>query len=352
MGISVPHLFAKLKGKEGIMEATFSQLAQTVTPERQAKSKSIVAQYREVSEAPDRQCRTIWGVPSQSGNGTYDVYVDIVIPTTGGLFAWSHNVEKMADNQFGNLMKNADVRVSCTCEDFYWSGIKYNNMKGKSYASGNPKKVVGEMENPTPPVVRDPEQRKRMCKHIKAVYDVFPSKARQIIVDVRKHKPSDPESKKAEVINSTTQDLLGGLRAGDNVVSKADGTPLQAPAYEPAQTGYNMLAQDDGENLETTPEDVKSVMDGLGQPDAVEATGEKADENISQGILGSIVSAGKWLGSMLKSGWGKLKTLLNPTAADFTQQVAPEGSAQDIVGAPEENQQEPSVDATDILKNG
>lgn len=172
-------------------EDTFNALANNVDSGRKSRASSIPAHYIGVDQAKDGQARTLWEVSSQTQgkNVRYEQVVQIHVPIEGGLFSIAKG--KWNPKQFGDALAKADVKVHCTCPDFYWSGMKYNlgpgGPKKGSLAPEQKSGVAGEKVPTPPPDIRDPERKHTMCKHLYAVFQVFKNNAFSIMGDARKY---------------------------------------------------------------------------------------------------------------------------------------------------------------------
>lgn len=174
--------------RETLTEDTFSDLARTVDTGRKLRASSLPAYYRGLDQAPDGHARTHWEVPSQSDRGTkYQQVIQIHVPLEGGLFTVAKGPWKL--KTFSEAFANADVRVHCTCPDFYWSGMKYNLGPGGphkgSLAPEQSSGVSREQYPIKPPDIRDPERKHTICKHLYSVFTVFRNNATSIMKDAK-----------------------------------------------------------------------------------------------------------------------------------------------------------------------
>ena len=63
-----------------------------------------------------------------------------------------------------------DLRLSCTCDFWKYQGPEYHAVQG-DYLLGEPQGSATE------PIVRDPQGRNRLCKHVVAVLDLRESES-------------------------------------------------------------------------------------------------------------------------------------------------------------------------------
>ena len=172
----------KAHPQKTLVEYNFSQLATSSDAARKSRANMISGvKYEGIGQGPDGQARTYWTVPSQTDRGTkYNSIVEIVVPVAGGLFGLAHGKWDM--KKYTQALKNSDVKVHCSCPDFHWSGMAYNLGPNGKYKNSN----VNASNSITPPNIRDPERQHVMCKHLIAVFKVFPFNANSIFSQARK----------------------------------------------------------------------------------------------------------------------------------------------------------------------
>lgn len=177
---------------ESLLEYSFGELKELSDPARRSRSKGITTFFKGLTQGPDGQARTLWDVPSQSKRGmNYRVTVGIEIPKIG-LFGIAK--EKWNPARYASVLKNMDVKVHCTCPDFYWAGPKYNLgssgfLKGSLVPNQNAgHKGTGYNEQTVvtePPDSRDPNREHVLCKHCIAVSTNFAANALKIMKEAR-----------------------------------------------------------------------------------------------------------------------------------------------------------------------
>lgn len=171
-----------------LLEDTFRSLKDQVDSSRQ---RSITnAEFIGIDQANDGAARTHWKVPSESKPGkSYESIVEVVVPTKGGLFAIAAGPWNMKAH--ADALAKSNVRVHCTCPDFYWSGMKYNLGPGgphKGTLAHDQKSGVPEETYPIkPPNIRDPDRKNVMCKHLSKVWRAFATRGTTIMSQARKY---------------------------------------------------------------------------------------------------------------------------------------------------------------------
>jgi len=236
-----------------LMEHSFVELDSHVDPARKSRATGLGAFYKYVDETPDGHTATHWQVQSASdANLKYNAVVEIVVPSEGGLFSL---VSKWEPKKFKSILTQSDVRVHCNCPDFYWAGMMHNggpNGKYKgSLAQGNPTLVKNAQTAPSAPVIRDPSGSNTMCKHLHAIFKVFPANAFQIVSAVRKFDNKNKvDTEKTEKVDS-----------GE--------TPIEQ-IKEPTQP-------ESGKPREIPPSESKPILDSL------YAAGEQLNKDIESG---------------------------------------------------------------------
>lgn len=167
-----------------LFEDTFRNIASGVDNGRKLRANSLPTYFQYVDQSKDGTARSIWETPSETNRSKrYQQVVEIKVPIEGGLFAVAGG--KWKPKEFSQALAKADVRVHCTCPDFYWSGMKYNLGPGGphkgSLAHDQSSEVTEETTPIKPPDIRDPERKNVMCKHLYAVWQVFPTNSFSIM---------------------------------------------------------------------------------------------------------------------------------------------------------------------------
>ena len=180
--------------------------------------------YQGIEQSSDGQARTNWMVPSQTDPSTkYASTVEIVLPEAGGLFSVAKS--KWDPRRFSSVLSKADVRVSCTCPDFWWGGQTYNlgaNGKYKGNLSSD-----GKSTN-LPPDIRDPKREHVLCKHLISVFNVFSGNSFKIMSDARKYDANietNPEAtddiRNGKAVLKKEQELFSIPSDGKKVITDA-----------------------------------------------------------------------------------------------------------------------------------
>jgi len=266
--INIKRLIINAEKMYPLLEDSFPSLKSSSDAARKSRASSITVFYQGLDQAPDGHARTNWKVPSQSSRknvgkkgNDYLVVVEIKVNLNGGLFTIAK--EKWNMKRFAEVFATSDVRVHCTCPDFYYGGAKYNlgpsgghkgNLalnKNSGYA-GEPTSVGNNLA----PDVRDPERKHVLCKHLIAVATWFPGNASKIMSDAKKYNIE------IEVTDKATKDAEDGtpeLEKDKNLVEVSDELkkaiidPLISAAEELDKNQENLGAEDivDEENIST-----------------------------------------------------------------------------------------------------
>lgn len=271
--------------KNELLENSFSSLSNMSDDGRRSRASNMTAFYEGISQGPDGQARTTWSVPSQSDSSTkYQAVVEIVVPTEGGLFSVSKG--KWDPKKFANTLKEADVRVSCSCPDFWWGGQTYNlGSKGKH--KGN--LASGANSTDIAPDIRDPKREHVLCKHLISIFNVFPANSFKIMGDARKFdanietdEKSSKDIEQGKAVLQKDKELFSIPSDGKKVITDA----LYKGAEELSKNQENEGAEEliDEKNESTL--DSTDISDNTGEiiEDKNEATVDdtKMDSNVDE----------------------------------------------------------------------
>ena len=189
-----------IKQLKALTEANAEFFLGKADPNRYARSKNIPRYYQRVLQDGNKNAVLEWLVPSSKpGHQPYFCYVDI-ITKQANLFNLAKSTGKLRDRV--QILRDADIKLFCTCDDFNWSGMKYNLKHGHdSLAAGhhsqNPRSDHGE---DIPPDVRDPERKNLICKHLITVLKGIAANAPSIMKDARTYVPEqEPEKPEPEI---------------------------------------------------------------------------------------------------------------------------------------------------------
>jgi len=178
--------------RQNLFEYTISDLKTMSDSKRVDRAKPITINFMGVIKGNDEHLRTLWSVPSQSGQGTYTVTISIE-PIDSNLFAIAKG--KWDIKRFNSIISESDVKVHCECKDFLYGGAKYNlGANGKHKGSGLEINSghIGETDVTTQaPNKTDPDRQSVMCKHLIAVSNRFNANGTMIMSDARKYQHTD-----------------------------------------------------------------------------------------------------------------------------------------------------------------
>lgn len=185
---------AKQRYDNALLEYSFNDLSRMSDVERKTRASNIVVHFNTVDQGQSGHARTFWLVDSQSGKQPYKCTVEIHVPIAGGLFTIAKEKynKKNTPKKYANVLATSDVKVHCSCPDFYWSGMKYNlGPLGKYKGSLSPNQNSGYKGEKDvvdiAPDTRDPNRSHVMCKHLLAIVDKFPFNAQSIMKKLREY---------------------------------------------------------------------------------------------------------------------------------------------------------------------
>ena len=299
------------------MEYSYAELAKMANNsesgrKRQMRSSGLITNYLGsidkskggVDQAADGQVRTFWKVESGSKPGKYYNCV-IEFHVDGGLFSVAKEKKSMKD--IHPILAKADVKVHCSCPDFYWSGMKYNlGAKGKLSGALSPKQNAGyDGEEDTvsiKPDKRDPNRVNVLCKHLLAIKKNIGFNVPSIMRDVRNY---DQNAAKIKVDPDKTKQLdKGHVPLGKNIqyedvddsqlrsVSKQDASDMvesiiHTPGVDPAQqkeTTDNAAEVITDESKPIADEDKENNAEGIIAKESEPVDDENREDNAA-GII-------------------------------------------------------------------
>lgn len=220
--------------KNTLLEYSLGELKTASEEKRVSRAKNMIIRYQGVTSGDDGHARTIWEVPSQTGDGSYRVMVAFE-PKESDLFSLSKG--KWDLSNFSKILSESDVKVHCTCKDFLFGGAKYNLGKYGNYSDSAIKTSSG-YKNETDvisdaPDVRDPNRKNIMCKHLIAVSNRFTANTSRIMSQIRKYTPEDDtkiqirtslnEAKSVKLINVSDEE---NTKITDSIVSSNSDVEL------------------------------------------------------------------------------------------------------------------------------
>lgn len=273
-----------IKQLKALTEANSEFFLGKTDPKRLARSKSIPRYYQRV--LPDKEGNAVleWLVPSSKpGNKPYFCYVDI-ITKQANLFNLAKATGKLRDRI--QILRDADVKLFCTCDDFNWSGMKYNlkhehDSLSAGHHSQDPRSDHGE---DIPPNVRDPQRKNLVCKHLITVLKGIAANAPSIMKDARNFIPEKPEEKEPEInignppnpnIKETPEELSDER---NDAINEAMGFLAEA---EPIKTEETQGALDSMSDMFVGPESPVPV-----EPEDTDETENEEEPSIDIGLVG------------------------------------------------------------------
>jgi len=253
-----------------LFEDSFASLKNMSDDGRRNRAIKMPAYYKGIEQSGDGQARTFWEVPSASDSSTkYKCVVEVVVPMSGGLFTIAKS--KWEPKKFSSVLKEADVRVSCSCPDFWWGGQTYNlGSKGKH--KGN--LAYGSNLTDLEPNIRDPKREHVLCKHLIAVFNVFPSNAFSIMGGARKYDANietNPEAtddiEQGKAVLNKEQELFS--------IPKDDKAVITDSLYNGAE---ELAKNQDNEGTEEIIDERNQATEELDAEQSLDGTEEIIDE--------------------------------------------------------------------------
>lgn len=189
--------------KTPIFEYSMGELRDNSDSPRRDRAKTLLTYYIDLESGPDGHARTIWKVPSQSNAGLNYTVTVAIIPSKGTLFSIAKS--KWDAKTFVSVLKSSDVKVHCTCADFYYGGAKYALGAGKYQGALEPKNAGYPKETIVvePPDIKDPQRQRVLCKHCIAVADRFGANSFKIMKTAKDYnitiQPTAVDTKKTKM---------------------------------------------------------------------------------------------------------------------------------------------------------
>lgn len=260
-----------MRARRFLLEDTFRDMASGVDTGRKSRATPIPAYFQYVDQSKDGTARSVWYTPSASNpNKKYQQVVEIKVPIEGGLFNVAGG--KWKPKEFSQALAKSDVRVHCTCPDFYWSGMKYNLGPGgprKGSLAHNQTSDVSEEQYPIkPPDIRDPERKNTMCKHLYSVWQVFPMNAFSIMKSAFDYAKNNEINTIDEKVTRDLDNGKASLEKDVEGVSVTEGDAQfardalikGAEAFELAQSqgSKDIIDEENESTIDTTEEDIQN----------------------------------------------------------------------------------------------
>lgn len=207
-----------------IMEYTFSELRNASDDARKSRVRSdgLIVDYQKdlLDQSKDGHPRTHWIVTNPSKGTEYSQVVQIRVPVKGGLFALAAPTTKWNLKSLSSALAKAEIRVHCTCPDFYWAGMKHNlgpsGPKKGALAYDMHAGLPNEQRSPKAPVIRDPDGKNTLCKHLIAVMSVLPTNASGIMSSIRHYE----EDNRIDTNDQLTDEMDRGAAVLDKDVNR------------------------------------------------------------------------------------------------------------------------------------
>jgi len=285
-----------------LMEYSYAELAKMANDsesgrKRQIRSSGLITNYLGaidkskggVDQGDDGQVRTFWKVESGTKSGKYyNCVIEFHIP--GGLFSVAKDKKSM--KEIHPILAAADVKVHCSCPDFYWSGMKYNlGSNGKYSGALSPKQNAGyDGEKDTvsiKPDKRDPNRVNVLCKHLLAIKKNIGFNVSSIMRDVRNY---DKNAAKIKVDPDKTKQLdKGNVPLGKNIqYEDVDDSQLRSVSKQDASDMVESIIHtpvvDPAQQKETT-DNAAEVITDESKPVDDENRTDNADEIIASDII-------------------------------------------------------------------
>jgi len=297
-----------------LMEYSYVELDKMSDDARKIRSKGLRAEYLGVDQGQHGHARTFWKVNSGSKAGKqYNCVVEIHVPVQGGLFGIANGKRDL--KKFNNVLAKSDIKVHCSCPDFYWSGMKYNlGPVGKYKGALSPNQNAGYKGEPNvvgnnlKPDIRDPNREHVLCKHLLAVKTTFKTNTLRLIPDLKNFdnniKINDEltrdldEGKRVlgkdveltEVSNQDAKDFIEPIihapaiepdrkeEIEDNAEEIIDTESEPIEAEEPKEDNVVDIIDEESDNEPENPEDVEDLIEQ--KPDTSEVKSEEGAEDI------------------------------------------------------------------------
>ncbi len=233
--------------------------------DRYQSGKSLEHYYQGVTADNEGNTVVKFKIPSSKNKGATDpknfkfyyCFIDI-IPKDTTLFNLAKAKAKLGERI--QILKDADIKFFCTCPDFNWSGMKYNAKHiNDSFISGqHSADARDDHGEDIDPIVRDPEHKTTMCKHLVAACSGLLTNATSIMKDARNFVPEKKEEPEKPI---------------DMPLGKKE-EPEQKEAEEQAKEYFEEVP---GFKTEETSEALNTLADTMS---------EEAKENPGLGVIG------------------------------------------------------------------
>lgn len=285
MIVNIKRFIDNAKKMYPLHEDSFPKLgkkAERHTPKRNARAHPSVAIYQHVEQSSDGHARSIWKVPSQNpqrknigmdNGGNYTATVEVVTKQPNGLFGVVKALSSRPIKVLHDILAKSDVRVHCTCPDFYYGGGKYNAGKRGNLALDTSTGYPGEKD--VVDIAPQPNKRNNLlCKHLIMVKTRLPNQATSLMKDVRNFDvkiETDPHLTEKEERGEDVQEKDKNLLE----VTEEDKQEI----IQPLMTGMTELAKEQqaeqGETMMDERNEIKEQQIEEPPEEEVEVAGEE-----------------------------------------------------------------------------
>lgn len=213
----------------------------------------------------------------------YYCFIDI-IPKNTTLFNLAKAKAKLGERI--QILKDADIKFFCTCPDFNWSGMKYNAKHiNHSFISGqHASDARDDHGEDIDPIVRDPEHKTTMCKHLVAACSGLLTNATSIMKDARNFVPE-----KKEEPEKTIEMPLGKKEEPEQKEAEEQAKEFfeEVPGFKTEETteALNTLADTMSEEAKENP-GLGVIGDNQNVDDTAETSSDEIEGDPSLGIIG------------------------------------------------------------------
>ena len=213
----------------------------------------------------------------------YYCFIDI-IPKNTTLFNLAKAKAKLGERI--QILKDADIKFFCTCPDFNWSGMKYNAKHiNHSFISGqHASDARDDHGEDIDPIVRDPEHKTTMCKHLVAACSGLLTNATSIMKDARNFVPEKKEEPEKPI-----EMPLGKKEEPEQKEAEEQAKEFfeEVPGFKTEETteALNTLADTMSEEAKENP-GLGVIGDNQNVDDTVETSSDEIEGDPSLGIIG------------------------------------------------------------------
>lgn len=213
----------------------------------------------------------------------YYCFIDI-IPKNTTLFNLAKAKAKLGERI--QILKDADIKFFCTCPDFNWSGMKYNAKHiNHSFISGqHASDARDDHGEDIDPIVRDPEHKTTMCKHLVAACSGLLTNATSIMKDARNFVPEKKEEPEKPI-----EMPLGKKEEPKQKEAEEQAKEFfeEVPGFKTEETteALNTLADTMSEEAKENP-GLGVIGDNQNVDDTAETSSDEIEGDPSLGIIG------------------------------------------------------------------